>query len=185
MMAPLSCNQYILYLVQEVGGNDAMVGLINAARTMANVLMLFAAPFIKRKISMPSMMILAAILYLAQNLLFQVCGSTFEIMLIIALGGGAMGLNLATGVNYVSLMAPKGLEATAISLYAIGGTAMGIVTNAIGGGIVENFGARAIYMFSFYLICAWLVLFLLHFFVGRIILKKEPPIPLFKRPSRI
>ncbi len=185
MMVPLNCNQYVVYLIDEVGGDSSIIGVINGFRTVSNVLMMFAAPYLKRKIGMPAMMITASVLFMAQGLLYQVCGSTFTILLISMLGGAALGLNVSTGVNYVSLMAPKGLEATAISLYAIGGPTMGIVANAVGGGIVENFGARAIFLFAFGAVCIWLVLFLLSFYVGRRVFKKEPPLPLWPHSARV
>ncbi len=181
MMVPQNCSRYVVYLVGEVGGDESFIGVINSIRIAANVLVMFAAPYLKRKIGMPAMMITASALFMAQGLLYQVCGSTFAILITSTVGGAAMGLNVATGVNYVSLMAPKGLEATAISLYAIGNPMTGILANFFGGQIIDNFGTRAIFLFGFCAACIWLVVFLLSFYVGRHVLKKEPPIPLWPR----
>ena len=161
-----------------------MIGLIGGIRTAANVLVMFAAPHLKRKVGMPVMMV-ASGLFMLEAMLFQICNSTLSILLICMLDGAAMGLNFATGVNYISLMAPKGLEATSISLYAIGAPTMGIIVSAAGGQIITYFGSRAIFLLAFGAVCLWLIIFLLSFYVGRHIFKKEPPVPLLLRPLRL
>ncbi len=181
MMVPLNCSRYLPFLIEDIGGNTSIVGVINGIRTASNVLMMFAAPYLKRKIGMPMMMISASVLFMTEAMLYQFCGSTATILLTSMLGGAAMGLNIATGVNYVGLMAPKGLEATAISLYAIGNPMTGILANFFGGKIIDYFGTRAIFLFGFCAVCIWLIVFLLSFYVGRHMLKKEPPLPLWPR----
>ncbi len=184
LMVPLNCYQFLAFLITDIGGDTSVIGLIGGIRTAANVLVMFAAPHLKRKVGMPVMMMMASGLFMLEAMLFQLCNSTFSILLICMLGGAAMGLNFATGVNYISLMAPKGLEATSISLYAIGAPTMGIIASVAGGQIITYFGSRAIFLFAFGAVCLWLIIFLLSFYVGRHIFKKEPPVPLLLRPLR-
>ena len=179
MMVPQNGQRYIVYLVAQVGGDTANIGIINSIRIAANVLIMFAAPNLKRKIGLPGTLMLASVSFMAQGILFQFCQSTFQIALISTLGGFGMGLNVATGVNYVSLMAPKGLEATAISLFSIGNPTMGIIANTVSGAVIENFGARTIFLVGFAAAFLWMMVFLLSFFIGARLLKKEPPLPLW------
>ena len=46
---------------------------------------------------------------------------------------------------------------------------------------IRYFGTRAIFLFGFCAVCIWLIVFLLSFYVGLHMLKKEPPLPLWPR----
>ena len=177
MVAP-SCGMYLPYLLEAVGGDKSIIGVVNGIRTAANVCMMFASPYLKRKFGMPMILVGASALLISETLLYQICSSQLSVILTSTLGGAAMGLVLSSGINYVSLMAPKGLEATAISLYAIGYPTTGIVANLLGGQLIERFGAKALYLLGFGATALWLALFLLSFFIGQRVLKKMPPIPL-------
>ena len=55
---------------------------------------------------------------------------------------------------------------------------MGILTNAIGGAFIEQFGIRAFYLTTGSIVLFSVLFFLFSFWFGRNVLKQEPPIGL-------
>ena len=181
IMIPLTSSMMVMYLVEEVGADAAMVGIVTGTRVCAEIGMLLLSVRLKRVLSKPAIMTLAAVLFLLEMTVYQFVGSFFALALSVLLGGAGFGLVLSTGFNYVNDLAPEGLKATAIALYTMGLSLAGTLTSFLGGQIVQYQGIRMLYIYGLGSVVLWLILFYGSYFVGEKILKKKAPLPLFRR----
>ena len=127
------------------------------------------------------MMAMAVLCMIVELTAYQIAGNIFYVAAAAFFGGASFGFILSTGFNYVNDLAPAGLKATAISLYSIGGPVAGILVNFIGGQVIAFQGIHMLYLYAECCIAAWLVLFIGSYLFGEKILKKKPPMPLFRR----
>jgi PPP family 3-phenylpropionic acid transporter len=181
MMIPMNAGMMLTYLIKEIGANTNNIGYITGVRVFAEIIALLLSTRIKRVLSQPMMMVIASVLFLMEMTGYQIAGSFVTVGLTAMLGGAGFGLVLSTGYTYVNSLAPKGLEATAISLYSIGLSAAGVLTSFIGGQIVVHLGVRTLYFYSFFCVVLWLIVFFASYFIGEKVLKKPAPLPLFRR----
>ena len=120
IMIPQTSNMMMPYLIEAVGADTSLVGIITGIRVLLEFSTLAVSLYIKRKLTKPVMMLLAATLYLIQMIAYLFVDSIYTLTLSTLLGGVAFGLVLSTAINYVKDLCPRGLEATAISLYSAG-----------------------------------------------------------------
>ena len=111
-------------------------------------------------------------------LLYPICQNTTQILLVQMINGAALGLVLGNAINYMSILAPKGLEASAMALYGSVGSVAGIITNLFASAMLDAIGIR-----NFFLVFGCIVLFAVLFFLGSYafgtkVLKKPAPVPL-------
>jgi MFS family permease len=123
-------------------------------------------PRIKRVLPKPMIMLTSAVLYLAMMLSFRASNSFMTVVLSATFGGAAFGLVLSTGYNYVNDLAPQGLKSTAISLYSIGISVAGTLTNFVGGPIITSLGVRTLFLYSAYCVVGWIIIFLGSYWLG-------------------
>ena len=175
---PQNCAFFRSYLLEEIGGSMTMVGVLSGVRVTAEVLTMMGARQLKQRFSVPTLMAASAVSFLLEMGLYQLVGQVWQMAAVECFGGIAYGLILGCAINYVNELAPKGLEATAISLYSIGNPLAGVLANLFSGQIIMAVGVRTVYMYSFACVVLWLAIFYGSFFLGRRWLHKEPPVPL-------
>ncbi len=175
---PQNCSFFRSYLLEEIGGDMTMVGLLSGVRVTFEVLAILSVRKLKQRFSAPTIMAASAVSFLLEMGLYQFVSGMWQMAAVECFGGTAYGLILGCAVNYVNQLAPKGLEATAVSLYSIGNPLAGVLANLFGGQIIMAVGVRTVYMYSFACVVLWLVIFYGSFFIGKKFLHKEPPVPL-------
>lgn len=181
IMIPLNAGMMIPYLLSEVNADTAMVGIITGVRVSAEIMALLLAPRIKRVLQKPMILVVAALLFICEMTSYQIANSFITVALSAMFGGAGFGLVLSTGYNYVNELSPKGLEATAISLYTMGLSAAGVLTSFLGGQIIALQGIRMLYVYCGACVILWLIIFVGSYFVGEKALKIKAPIPFFRR----
>ena len=181
MAIPATVNTYHSYLLANIQVDTSFTGVLNGTRNLFVIAMLFTAPLMKRRFSMPMMLCGTALCYAIQTFLLAMANDVVSVVLFNGFGGLAYGLQLAAGVNYVSDLSPKGLESTCQSIYVVCTSLAGILVNFVGGKLIDAIGVR-----GFYELCALagvisLVFFIVSFWVGEKLLHRQPLIPLLRR----
>ena len=170
--------QYLVYLVRDVQGDPNAISSMAGIRTVFEIFMLLSIVKLKKRFTLPALLCFGGAVYAIELLLYPLCQSVVLITIVELLDGIGYGLVLGCAVNYTYALSPKGLEATSISLYTIGASLVGILTNAIGGAFIEQFGIRAFYLTTGSIVLFSVLFFLFSFWFGRNVLKQEPPIGL-------
>ncbi|MDL2220417.1 MFS transporter [Eubacteriales bacterium OttesenSCG-928-N14] len=181
---PVNATQFLTFMFEEVGASNNMVGIATGARTTAEILMLFGAARIKKKLTLPGMIGLSTLLYVVEMSLYPMASAAWMLVAFDIIGGFGFGLALAAAINYIYLLAPKGLEATTVALYSAGNAVAGIVTNMVGGRLIDTLGARTFFTIAAVACAVSLGIYVLHFVFGEKVLKKTPPQTLFMRNNR-
>ena len=111
---------FLNYLLEDLGGDANIMGILVALKTGGEVLMLSLSNRMKKHLSLPQLLVLGASLYGLEQLLYPLCSTTWQVMIVNILDGMGFGTFLGSAVNYVYSLAPKGLETTATTLYGAG-----------------------------------------------------------------
>jgi PPP family 3-phenylpropionic acid transporter len=154
-------NTFMPYLMESVGGESAMYGLITGLKALLEVPSLFFMRRLRRRFSLPAMLIGAAVFYSAEALLYANATSMTHIVLIQILQGLGGGLLIGSSANYLYSLSPPELISTAQTMNGALGATAAIIGNLAGGGLIVLVGIR-----RFYLIVSGSLLFALDFFVA-------------------
>lgn len=168
---------FLNYLLEDVGGDANIMGILVAIKTCGEVLMLSCSNRMKKYLSLPQLIVLGASLYGLEQLLYPLCTATWQVTIVNLLDGMGFGTFLGSAVNYVYSLAPKGLETTATTLYGAGMGIGGIIASSFGGWAIAAHGIKWMYGVNGIIMVVIIALFLLSFWFGKKVLKKEPPIP--------
>jgi len=171
---------YRSYLIIEVGGNPSMVGLIIGLKILFEVPTMMASRKLISRLGPTAVLCMVGAIFLSEHFLYTICSTTFQIVLIQMYQGLGNGLNTPTFVNYIQQMAPSGLKATAQSVNAMAMSTGGILAGLLGGRAVAAIGVRALFSITCLSNLVAVFVFILSFVIGQKLLKKEPPVPLFK-----
>ena len=174
---------FLNYLLPEVGGDASAVGTLAGIRTIFEVLGLFIMPFLKKRFSLPQLILISGTVYAGEMLLYPVCSSAMMVTVVQCLDGLGFGLLLGAAPDYVYALAPEGLKTTATTLYGAGMGAAGIIGNAFAGWAIAAVGIKMTYLFSGLCVVAFLAFFVLTFVFGRM-MKKPAPVPFFRKKEQ-
>ena len=173
---PMSCSMlYMPYLMKEIGVDTALIGVITAVRAFVEIPMMVLFKRLKGKYPLYYLIILSTVLFsvdafilkFATNLTWLIIGSVFH--------GLASGLSLTAGTNYIYMLAPENLKATAQTLNGTATSVAGIIGAGLGGILIESMGASSFYMACGFLILGAGLIFTLSFPIGIKIFKKPAP----------
>ncbi|MBE5781560.1 MAG: MFS transporter [Clostridiales bacterium] len=175
---PSNCSQFLVYLLEDIGADTSLVGLVVAFRVAIECLALLFSANLKRRMPFSTLMILSAVCFCIEMLGYQFTSDVVTLTISCCFGGAAYGFVVATGINYVNMLCPRAMQATAVSVWLSGGQLAGMVCMLAGGAIIDALGVRAAFLCG--LVCAllWIILYLGSYFFGVKVLKKEPPITL-------
>jgi MFS family permease len=154
-------NAFMPYLMESVGGESAMYGLIAGFKALLEVPALFFMRRLRRHFSLPAMLIGAAALYSVEALLYAGATSMTHIVLIQIFQGLGGGLLIGSSANYLYSLSPPELSSTAQTMNGALAATAAIIGNLAGGGLIVLVGIR-----RFYLIVSGSLLFALVFFVA-------------------
>lgn len=178
--AASNCFTYLSYVLEENGVDKSHIGTVAAIKVLGEVIIMLLIPRIKQYLSLSGLQLLAGIFLSMELLLMQFAKTLPSLALVEMVGGLGNGIAFCTAGLYVRTMAPKGLEATAFSLWTMGTSLGGIILALICGQIVDRYGVLANYWFGFGLEITWVALFLLSFLFGKWVLKKKNVMPMLR-----
>ena len=174
-----NCYSYVNYFLKEHQIDASKIGIVAGIKVIGEILVMLLLPRLKRFLSLSGLQALAGIFLCAELIGMLFVRSLLPLLPIVMLGGIGNGISLSSAGLYVRAMAPRGLEATAQSLWAMGSNLGGIVLSYIFGRIIDTRGVLANYRFGLLLETIWVALFIMTLVVGRYILKKPTACPLF------
>jgi PPP family 3-phenylpropionic acid transporter len=169
-------NAFMPYLMESVGGESAMYGLITGFKALLEVPSLFFMRSLRKRLPLPILLAGAAALYSVEALLYANASSMAHIILIQIFQGLGGGLLIGSSANYLYSLSPPELTSTAQTMNGAIGATAAILGNLVGGLLIVLVGIRRFYVIvSVTLLCA-LVFFAVTLFVGiKILNKKLPP----------
>lgn len=176
-------SNYLIYLLNEVGLDGSLVGTSSGIRVLGEIITMPLIPFLKKKISLPMLQAIAGGFVILQVILYLVWHNPYVILCVTLLNGISCGITLSTTAVYLRQMAPEGLDTTTLSLSTTMNCFGAIITNLVGGIVVDTFGIFTFYRISLICLLLWLFLYFGTWVFGTKVLKKTPPVPMFIQKS--
>ena len=176
------------FLILDVGGDPSVIGLIVGFQILFEIPAMIASRRLLNRLRPPVVLCMVGTMFVIEHLLYTICTSTFDILLIQMLQGLANGFNTVALIGYIHHLAPKDLKSTAQSLNAMVMSAGGIVASLFGGWAIGTMGIRTLYLITGLNTLFAVGIFMLSFVIGEKLLKKPAPLPLFAkaiRPNRM
>ncbi len=162
------------YLIDCVGGDTAQLGLVMGYKALLEIPVLILMVRMRRRFPFPVIIGMAAVMYVAESLLYSVASGMFSLVLISTFHGLGGGILIGAASNYIYGLTPDGLKATAQTVYGSMNSLAGIVGNLLGGYLMDTIGVRSFYCVAGLLILAALAFFTVSFPLGRLLKKPLP-----------
>jgi len=176
----LSNGSYLVFLMNERNMDTSLIGTAGGIRVVGEIVIMLSLPFIKRFVSLPLLQVVATSINIIQLSIYLTSRNPAVILAALALGGAATGITLGSRAVYLRSLAPEGLDTLTITLFSSMHAIGSVIMNLLGGVIIDTYGIYALYRLSLIFIIAYIVLFFATWAFGVKVLKKEPPLPLFR-----
>ena len=174
---------YLPFLVDSVGGDTAMIGLVAGYKALLEIPTLLLMKPLREKFPLPVAIGTAAVLYIIEALLYTRVTHFYQIIALQTLHGLGGGFMIGAATNYVYTMAPEGLNSTAHTMLGAVNSTAGIIGSIAGGFLIMAVGISRSYFFIAITLCFALIYFIGTFVVGVKVLKI--PIPFQKNPEPV
>jgi len=162
MGIPIYClTTFLPYKLSELGASSDMLGTLVALKSYTEVpMLLFGAACLKKWDAKPVLTICFAAFFL-EHLACALAGNVAIIAIALMAHGLFFGLYLAAMVHYVYRVAPKDAVASAQSLAGSAALLCAVLTNILGGVLVDHFGSVGFFTFGAVVFAIAFVLFVL------------------------
>ncbi len=143
----MAVNYFFPLHIKAIGGDTNLIGLANAVAALAEMPVLFRADsLLKRVGGLWAAMVISTTAYAARWWLLASAATPTAILLLQLMHSVTFGLFLVASVAYVNAHAPKGMSATAQSLFIATMWGVGPTLGAIGGGVIyAHYGAPTLF----------------------------------------
>jgi PPP family 3-phenylpropionic acid transporter len=168
-------NAFMPYLMESVGGESAMYGLITGFKALLEVPALFFMRSLRKRLPLPVLLAGAAVFYSVEALLYANATSMTHIVFIQILQGLGGGLLIGSSANYLYSLSPPELTSTAQTMNGALGATAAIIGNLVGGGLIVLVGIRRFYFIISGTLLFALVFFAFTLFFGIRVLNKKLP----------
>lgn len=149
------------YLIEEVGGDAAMLGGMVAIRSLIAVPILFFSNRFIRKLKPHNTLVIGSSLFCLAQLFFVLCRTVTDITLNCAFMGIALGVMMPSEIAYINEQSPEGLLATCQTICGTVYSIAGILCSFLGGIVVDNLGIRNYYLIVVFLTAAATIYFII------------------------
>lgn len=142
----MGINNYYIYVVQGVGGDESLIGQAAAAAAFTEIAGFYVGSKLQKRWHSLFIMTLVAVGYLFRVLLLSWATSYAGVLLTASLQGLTFSLFLGTFKLYIAKITPLSLLATAQTVAA--STYFGIasvIANILGGLLIDDYGMKAFY----------------------------------------
>jgi PPP family 3-phenylpropionic acid transporter len=162
MSASINMNFLPLYF-KELGFNKSWIGSAYAIAAIIEVPMFWVATKLSKRIGRYQLLCIAALIYCMQFFTMFSYANVSLTLAVQLLNGVAFAFVAGTSVEIVHSYATEGTKATMQTVYAAVTWGLGgIVGNAMGGMVVDRFGAQSLYLILFGLCMAASLLFIVN-----------------------
>ena len=149
-----SCNGvYLPYLIEEVGGNMAFQGYIQAYNASFQIPVLLFSSQIGKKVSLKNMCVISTILTGLLAVCYGMANSFGAILAFTTFTAIGSGFNIAGSYKFIFCLAPKELQSTGQTIVGACTSFAGIIGSFLGAALVNSLGVK-----SFYIVCGIIIL---------------------------
>ena len=167
---------FLPYLVEHVGGDTAMIGIITGYKAILEIPMLFIiGPLRKKKVPFYAMLLGAACFYTAEMLLYSTAVNFTQLVIISTCYGLGGGLSIGAAANYIYTLTPRELKATAQTVNGSVTAVAAIVGSLIGGLLLEKIGIVAYYRLVGLIMAGAAIFFAVTLYLGKKVWKIPVP----------
>ncbi len=146
-LAACSESSFLPYLMRETGVPSQQYGVLLGYRALLEIPFLLLMVRLRRRFSLRSLIVCAAILMAVECLGFGLFVSGLGLMLLFCTFFGlGNGLFIGASLNYIYELAPEGLKATAQTIFVSVSSVAGILGNLLGGMVLDQIGAKPFYL---------------------------------------
>lgn len=176
LFLPVSSSQtFLSYYLSDLGISTTVYATICGLRAAAEIPMMLLFRKLQRRIPLQTLLLFSAVIYCLESTLLFFISSKFWIIFVCTLHGLGGGIKIAAAANYIYILAPNNLKATAQTMNGAASSIAGIIAPLIGGVLVDKIGAG-----NYFLICGIIIaiagfLFAVSFPFGEKVLHKKAP----------
>ena len=164
---PFHCAMVFLpFLVAEIGGNTAQMGIILGMRAFLEIPMMLLLKPLRQKVPLYYLIFAASGFYMIECILYSFSTSFIVIVAISVFHGLGNGLMIPSGSSYVFMLTPEELKATSQTVLASMNAIAGILGGLLGGYFIMRLGIKQFYFVVGLLILAALILYMSSFVIG-------------------
>lgn len=139
---------YMIYFLEQMGGDSGNLGISNAIAAMSELITLFGFAFWVRKISSKKMLVIAGGFFIAKGIGYLLARNVMTIYMVQLLQIGSFALLTGASVHYTNEEMEAGDKYKG-QAYMSGMNAMGCVIGSFTGGFILSFkGVRSLYAFA-------------------------------------
>ena len=173
---PFLCSmRFLPFLVDEIGGDIAQMGIILGLRAFVEIPMMLLLKPLRQKIPLYYLIVIASSFFMVECIMYSFANSFGAVVAVSILHGIGNGFMLTTGSSYVFMLAPDHLKTTSQTVLGSMTSIAGILGGLLGGAFIEILGIKQFYLTIGIMIFVALILFILSFFVGEKILGIKRP----------
>lgn len=158
---------FLPFLMEEMRVPVGLFGSVVGLRAMMQVPVLLLVASLRRRLSLPRIMLLASFMYMVEFFFYALLSGSAALFLLQALNGVAGGLMLGCGANYIYLLAPNELKATAQTVNGAVGALASITGSLVSGWLLDLVGVRSYYLMGACMILFAILFFLVSFMIGK------------------
>ena len=177
--AAACCANYTSYMIALNRLEASQVTVVTGLKVIGEVVVMLCFPWFRKHFSLSGLQILAGICLFLELLLMTQAKTLGQMIFFEMIGGMGNGIALSSAGHYLRAMSPRGLEATAISLWAVGTSLGNILLPFIFGLVIERSGVIACFTIGAVIEGIWVLLFIGTLLFGKYVLRKENVCPMF------
>ncbi len=136
-------SNFLPYRMAEIGVDANQIGTIFGYKALLEIPMLYLMIRFRRRFSLPQMQFAAAALFVGMCAGYACSMNFATLMLVSTVYGLAGGIDIGTATNYIYILAPKELKATAQTVYGAVSSLASIGGNLAAGVLMERMGIQS------------------------------------------
>jgi len=166
---------FLPFLIGEVGGNPAQVGIVMGVKAAVEIPLMMYLKKLRQKHPLYILIIVATGFFVMEGILLSFATNFTWVIVFSILHGIGNGLMIPCSSSYVFQLAPKNLKATAQTVLASVTGIAGIIGGIVGGLVAQHFGLHRFYLLVGVMLAVALAFFVISLVVGERILKIKRP----------
>lgn len=137
-------------LFTHAGGTIEQYGMMHSIKALIEVPFFLFGSYLLNRLGHIKLILISAVIYMFQMLLFAYAVSPGQVMLAVFLLGPAYSMFLLGMLNYIFKLSPPELKATSLTLASAFGVGLSSIAGNYGGGLfIDRFGLQPMYITGF------------------------------------
>ncbi len=155
-------SNFLFLHLEWLGASRTLMGISQSFATFSELPVLFYSGWLLRRFGARNLVLFSLLAFAARALLYSFLKSPWMVLPVQLLHGMTFSLMWASGIAYVSEIAPEGMGATSLSLFASVMAGMGgMLGSVLGGWMFDTIGTTAMFRWTGLSVLAFLVVMVL------------------------